>query len=274
MGRTENLIDPPISEGDAEALYTFFEQFLRKDPYDALSFLKSVTLVRRTDLREFVHHFALMRKRLETMLRDTRQRDLLLSYPSTIQRVHQLLWDGQEAYGDTDGSTIMSILGGQAVDYLDQTESFRVDLDSLLADCPAILPDDAVALRDAVSSGAGTFLFALVALADHVFLSLLPHDHPQPTEAVLRTRTFVQSRFGPKFEEQIVEFFVIGGGSLRVIGKRVVVSGTHPIFDPNLGDFGSPASERLLSDFTRGKYRLTLDALRAELPDQQYIVQG
>jgi hypothetical protein len=273
MGRTENLIDPPLTESDAEALYTFFEKFLRKDANDTLSLLKAVTLLRRSDLRENVHHFALMRRRLETMLREPRQRDLLLSYPSTIQRVHQLLWEGQEAYGE-DGSTIQTILGGQAVDYLDQTESFRVDLDSLLADCPSIIPEDAAALESAVAAGYGAFLFALVALADHVFVSLLPYDHPEPTAAVLRTRTYTQERLGDKFEEQIIEFFVIGGGYLRLTGSRVVVCGVHPVFDPVFAEFGKPNTDRLLADFVRGKYRLTLDALRAEMPDHHYFVQG
>src|SRR5687768_200473 len=127
MGRTENLIDPPLTEKDAEVLYTFYEKFLKKDGNDTLSLLKCVTLLRRSDLREYVHNFALMRKRLETMVREPRQRDLLLSYPSTLQRVHELLWEGQEAYGE-DGSTVMTILGSQATDYLDQTEMFRIDL--------------------------------------------------------------------------------------------------------------------------------------------------
>ncbi len=273
MGRTENLIDPPLTEQDADALYTFFEDFLRKDPHDKLSLLKSITLLRRIDLREYVHNFALMRKRLEAMLREMRQRDLLLSYPSTIQRVHQLLWEGQEAYG-VDGSTIQAILGGQATEYLDQTESFRVDLDSLLSDCPSILPDDAEALRNTIAAGSGAFLFALIALADHVFVSLLPYDHPDPTEALRRTRAFVQSAFGEKFEEQIIEFFVIGGGYLRVLGRRVILCGVHPLFDPMFADFGKPRSDRLLADFVQGKYHLTLEALRAEIPEHHYIVQG
>ena len=273
MGRTENLIDPPLTEKDAEALYTFYEKFLRKDGNDTLSLLKCVTLVRRSDIRDYVHNFALMRKRLDALLREPRQRDLLLSYPSTIQRVHQLLWEGQEAYGE-DGSTVMTILGSQATEYLDQTEMFRVDLDSLLADCPMILPEDRSALEDAVASGYGTFLFALIALADQYFVSLLPYDHPQPTEAVLRTRTFLQHRLGAKFDEQIIEFFVIGGGYLRVVGPAVVLCGVHPVFDPTFADLGQPYSDRLFADFVRGKLRLTLDALRGEMPGYQYIVQG
>lgn len=273
MGRTENLIDPPLTEQDAEALYTFFEKFLRKGTHDTLSLLKCVTLLRRTDIREYVHNFALMRKRLETMLREPRQRDLLLSYPSTIQRVHQLLWEGQEVYGE-EGSTVMTILGGQAADYLDQTEMFRVDLDSLLADCPMLLPENRDALEQALSARYGAFLFTLIALADHVFLSLLPHDYPEPTEAILRARTFLQDKLGEKFEEQIVEFFVIGGGYLRILGNQVVVCGVHPLFDPIFDGFGQPNTDRLLTDFIQGKYRLTLDALRAELPGHHYVVQG
>jgi hypothetical protein len=274
MGPTENAIDPPLGEKDSEVLYAFFEGFLDKEVHDSLSLLKSVTLLRRSDLREFVHNFAIMRRRLETMLREPRQRDLLLSYPSTIKRVHELLWENQEAYGDEEGSTMMSILGGQATDYLDQTESFRVDLDTLLADCPALTPDDEAGFAAASAAGHGTFLFTLVALADHVFVSLLPHDHPEPTEAVLRMRNFVQQRFGQKFEEQIVEFFVIGGGYLRVSGERVVLSGAHPVFDPTFDEFEQPTSSRLFADFGRAKFRLTLGALRAELPGRNYVVQG
>ncbi|MBK6428950.1 MAG: hypothetical protein IPF82_22975 [Blastocatellia bacterium] len=273
MGRTENLIDPPLTEADAEALYVFYDEFLGKDGNDTMSFLKSVSLLRRGDLREYVHNFAMMRKRIAVMVKEPRHKDLLLSYPSTIKRVHQLLWEGQEAYGD-EGQTVMTIIGSQAHDYLDQTEMFRVDLDSLLADCPSIIPEDRASLEQALAAGHGAFLFLLVALADHVFVSLLPFDSPHPTEAVLRTRTFLQKAFGTKFEDQIIEFFLIGGGYMRVSDGKIVVCGVHPVFDPVLADFGQPSSDRLLSDFIRGKYRLATNALRSEMPDANVVVQG
>ncbi len=212
MGRTENLIDPPVTENDATLLYVFFEELLAKDVGDRLSFLKCATLLRRTDLREYVHTFALMKKRISSLIPEPRQRDLLLSYPSTIQRVHELLWENQEAYGE-EGNTIMSILSDQAVDYLDQTEMFRVDLDTLLGDCPSLLPDDAAALDDAILAGKGNFLYLLVALADHVFVSLLPYDTEEPTEAILKTRSFLKQQFGERFDDQIIEFFVIGAAT-------------------------------------------------------------
>lgn len=273
MGRTENLIDPPLTEADAEALYVFYEEFLGKDGGDTLSLLKSMSLLRRGDLREYIHNFAMMRRRIAVMVKDSRHKDLLLSYPSTIKRVHQLLWEGQEAYGD-EGQTVMTILGSQAHDYLDQTEMFRVDLDSLLADCPSIIPEDRAALEQAIAAGHGAFLFLLVALADHVFVSLLPFDTPHPSEAVMRTRTFVQQAFGAKFEDQIIEFFLIGGGYMRVTDGKLVVCGVHPVFDPVLADFGQPHSDRLLFDFIRGKYRLTTNAIREELPEVHVVVQG
>lgn len=273
MGRTENLIDPPLTEEDANALFVFYEEFLKKDDHDALSFLKAVTLLRRIDLREYVHSFAVMRKRIEVMLRETRQRDMLLSYPSTLQRVHELLWEGEEAYG-TEGNTVMSILGGQAGDYLDQTEMFRVDLDSLLADCPSLLPGDRKALEAAIAARSGAFLFLLVALADHVFISLLPYDHPLPNESVSVIRNFLVERWGEKFDDQIVEFFPLGGGYLRVLGSRIVLCGVHPVFDPMFEELGKPDSDRLFTDFMHRKFRLSLDTLRAELPKHQFIVQG
>jgi hypothetical protein len=168
----------------------------------------------------------------------------------------------------------MTILGTQASDYLDQTEMFRLDLDSLLANCPPMLPEDVEALKQSVASGTGAYLFLLIALADHFLLTLLPHDHAQPTEAVLRARTFLEQSFGEKAEDQIIEFFVIGGGYLRVAGGRIVVCGVHPVFDPTFSEPGHPETDRLIAEFRRCKFQLALDALRTELPDQSFVVQG
>ena len=274
MGRTENLIDPPLTEKDAKAFRTFHGKFLKKDEGDLLALCKAVSLMRRADLREYVHKVALMHKRLENMIREPRQREMVLTFPSTLQRMHELVWESQEAYGDDDGSTVMTILGTQAADYLDQTEMFRIDLDSLLADCPMLLPDDAEALRSSIQAGVGVYLFLLVSLADHYFCTLLPHDHPQPTAAVLRAREFLQARFGDKFEDQIIEFFVIGGGYARVAGDRVVLAGVHAVFDPIFQDVGEPETDRLLAEFVRAKNLLALQALTVEFPDQQFVVQG
>lgn len=274
MGRTENLIDPPLTEKDAAAFWTFFRSFLRKEGGDPLAFLKAVALLRRADLREHVHKCALLHKRLDTMIREPRQREMVLSFPSTIQRMNELLWESQDAYGDDDGSTVMTILGTQAADYLDQTEMFRIDLDTLLADCPTVLPEDAATLRASISAGVGVHLFLLVALADHVFCTLLPHDHPQPTAALLRAREFLQERFGEKFEDQIIEFFVIGGGYARVASNRVILSGVHAVFDPTFRDVGQPETDRLFCEFVRAKNVLALQALRTELSEQEFAVQG
>jgi hypothetical protein len=268
----ENLIDPPLTEKDAHALHVFYEQFLRKDHHDSLSLLKSVTLVRRADLRKYIHNFSLMRKRLDGVLRGSRHRNLLLSFPSTVQRVHQLVWEGQETYG-AEGSTAINILGGQAAEYLDETEMFRIDLDTLLSDCPSILPEDKAALADSIAAGYGEHLFLLIALADHIFFTLLPYGHARPTEAVLRTHAFVQERFGQKFEDQIIEFFVIGGGHARVAGDLMVLCGIHPVFDPIFAEFGKPESDRLMGEFLRAKFELASAALLAEMPHQRVAVQ-
>jgi hypothetical protein len=273
MGSTQNLIDPPLSEKDATAFHTFYGEFLKKDEGDALALLKSLALLRRSDLREYLHTLVLMRRRIEPLLPEVRKRDLFLSFPSTIQRVHQLLWEGQEAYGQ-DGATVMTILGSQIGDYLDQTEMFRIDLDSLLEDCPSMLPDSELDLAEAIAAGTGSFLFLLIALADHVFTVLLPSDHGQPTEALLKTREFLEKRLGAKFEEQIIEFFVLGGGYVRVAGRRLVLHGAHPLFDPTFSEFTRTGSERLLQGFVRGKYKLAIEAFEAAMPDNEIVVQG
>jgi hypothetical protein len=151
---------------------------------------------------------------------------------------------------------------------------FRIDLDSLLSDCPQMLPEDREALEQSIDAGVGAHLFLLVAVADHVLLTLLPYDYPQPTEALLRARTFLEKRFGEKAEDQIIEFFVIGGGYLRIAGGRVVLCGVHPVFDPVFADPGQPETDRLIAEFRTCKFKMTLDVLRSELPDQRYVIQG
>ena len=56
MGRTENLIDPPLTEMDCKMVHIFHVQFLGKDGSDSLALLKSITLLRRSDLREHIHN--------------------------------------------------------------------------------------------------------------------------------------------------------------------------------------------------------------------------
>jgi hypothetical protein len=129
------------------------------------------------------------------------------------------------------------------------------------------------ALRDSLAAGRGEHLFLLLAIADHLFLTFLPRDHPQPTEAVLRARTFLQERFGEKFEDQIIEFFVIGGGYARVAGDVVILSGAHPVFDPVFAEPGRPETDRLIAEFVRAKFELSLATLRAEAPDWKLAAQ-
>src|SRR5206468_7414147 len=118
----------------------------------------------------------------------------------------------------------------QVNDHLDRTEMFRLDLDSLLGKAPPIIPENKEALAQyfeemASSRSERTFKFAIVILADCAFLSVLPGAERNSTIAIGQVRAFLEKEFGDRFEENLIEFFVVGGGYIRFEGGRILIGG-------------------------------------------------
>lgn len=265
--------DTPLSEQDIAAFDKFFSKFLSKRPDDSMSFLKSLALFRRGDLREAAMAVALLEGMYSSMLPSVKQRDLLLSFPSVITNLHKMVFGFNQSYGGLEGQTVQGYARDQVMGHLDGTEMFRLDLDKALEIFPSILEDDHALLSDFIAEGNSgqpverTYRYIVSILADHPFLVLIPATERNSTQAIGRLRKNVEERLGDKFDEFIIEFFTVGGGFLRWAGDHLHVGGGNPLFDPY---FATPESETIAafkSKFSDHKFMLVRRLIGTEFPN-------
>lgn len=260
--------DTPLSESDLETFNSFYSNFLGKRLEDKLSLLKAMTLVRRGDLRTFVNFTVLFQMRYEALI-PTKQRDLLLSFPSVCKEIYDLVFTCTKNYG-AKGETSTFLTREQVSEHLDRTEMFRLDLDTLLGQSPSIIPAHRALLDAYISKPRPEGLrFILVIMADHTFLGILPEDGSCSTAAAGQIRSFLEERFGETLEENLVEFFVIGGGYMRYEQGRLLVGGRNTVFDPVFSNTSEPFSGLYSGKFLELKFKLVHLILSAELPDLQ-----
>ena len=264
-------IDTPLSETEMESFDKFYRGFLNKKLEDKLSLLKSMLLMRRGDLRHYVQYATLFQKRYESLI-PLKQRDLLLSFPSVTKEIYNLIFSCVETYGDA-GRTVVDLTKEQVRDHLDRTEMFRIDIDSLLTSASAIVPESKEMLAEYFSKKDNTeksFKFCLVIIADHPMISVIPHTENNNTLALARVREYLEESFGERFEENLVEFFVVGGGYIRLEGEKVMVG----IFDPLFADIAKPMSDLYSGRFLTLKYQLAEQILRLEFPDTDFLIRS
>ncbi|MEW6737816.1 MAG: hypothetical protein AB1489_41430 [Acidobacteriota bacterium] len=263
-------LDTPVSEAEMENFDKFYRSLLGKKLEDKLSLVKGLTLVRRGDLRPYVQYAALFQPRYEAVI-PPKQRDLLLSFPSVNKEVYHLIFSCVQSYGGV-GETAVLLTKDQVNDHLDRTEMFRIDLDSLLGELPAILPSNKEMLAEFFEEirnrpSERTFRFNIVTIADHAFLSVVPGTERSSTVTVGQIRTYLEQQFGERFEENLIEFFVVGGGYIRSENNNIIVGGRNMMFDPLFAEIQKPISEMYSSRFVEYKFQLAHQILMAELPE-------
>ncbi len=268
-------VDTPLTESEMENFDKFYRVFLNKKLEDKLSLLKSILLVRRGDLRQYIEYAALFQNRYEGLI-PAKQRDLLLSFPFVCKEVYNLIFSCMETYGEA-GKTVVDLTKEQVSDHLDRTEMFRIDLDTLLGATNAIVPESKQMLEEYfANSNKGSeersFKFCLIILVDHPMVSILPHTERNNTLAIAKVREYLEQTFGERFEENPVEFFVVGGGYIRREGEKIMIGGRSNIFDPLFADINKPLSELYSSQFLTLKYQLVEQILRLEFPDGDFVI--
>ncbi|MBL8152297.1 MAG: hypothetical protein JNN15_20420 [Blastocatellia bacterium] len=254
-----------LTEEDMKAFDIFYREFLGKKPEESVSFLKVASVLTREDLREFVHQVVAKRSEFETMLEKIADRDLLLSFPSTTKNVYELIFDYSQIKTKKE-DVANKWLTQQAKDFLDCTQMFRSELDSLLATLPSMLPRDCDMLRAHIDSGLTMegCDFLLLILADKPFLILL--DSQAPSEVLtLKVELFLKENLAEKYEEQMIEFFVAGGGFLSVKEGRILIGGRSDYADPKIETLESPTLVGFLGLFYNHKFDLTKTILEREV---------
>ncbi|MBI4853881.1 MAG: hypothetical protein HY819_18960 [Acidobacteria bacterium] len=269
------ITDTPLTETEMESFDKFYRGFLNKKLEDKLSLLKSMLLVRRGDLRKYIQYAVLFQNRYEGLI-SVKQRDLLLSFPFVCKEIYNLIFSCMESYGDA-GKTVVDLTKEQVNDHLDRTEMFRIDLDTLLCSTNAIVPESKKMLEEYFSSPNQTpqeksFKFCLVILADHPIISILPHTERNNTLAIAKVREYLEENFGERFEENPVEFFVVGGGYIRREDEKIMIGGRSNIFDPLFDDTTKPLSELYSGRFLAMKYQLVEQILKLEFPDSDFVI--
>ncbi len=254
----------PLEESDLDAFQVFYSDFLGKRREDQLSFLKVAHMLARADLRGYIHRYAMYRVIIGKLLGGKRYRDILLSFPSTAKNIYELIFDYSKVYVES-GETPQRILSQQSVDFLDCTEMFRLDLDGLLSKLCPILPQDKELLFWYIKAGVTLegYKFLLMILADQPFVVLL--DGRATVESALtKLEAYLLENIGDKYEEQLIEFFVIGGGFLRIQNGHITIGGRSLLSDPRIESLKNPRLRQFLEDFYRCKFSVVKDVLETE----------
>ncbi len=275
-GTTEKRLstDTPLSAADIKNFDAFYREFLGKSLDDRLSFLKTMALFRRGDLREYLKTMVVFKGRFEQLIPQIKQRDLFLSFPNAIKNVSELILDFSESYGAEQGLSTIRMAKDQVIDYLDRTEMFRLDIDKEMESLPSMLPEDRRMLDEfltEISRGGAperTFRFVLLVLADHPFLSVLPSHERRSTTAIGKVRQFLEDQLGAERieDEHIVEFFVIGGGYIRDEAGHLLLGGTNVVFDPQFETTDEPEVEQHRHRFHETKFQIAQQVLTTEFP--------
>ncbi|MEW6733566.1 MAG: hypothetical protein AB1489_19715 [Acidobacteriota bacterium] len=254
----------PLGEFDLEAFHLFYHDLLKKRDDDAISLLKVTHMLARDDLRKCIHCCAVQRELLGRMFKEARYRDLLLSFPSTTKNVYELIFDYTRAYPGP-GETPKRWLTEQARDFLDCTEMFRLDLDALLTRVPSMLSGDKQLLQRELVHGnlLEGCKFLLLLLADQPFIVLL-NGREQSGKGLLKIEAFLKEQLGSRLEEQLVEFFLIGGGFLRIENGRLLLGGRSVKVDPIIANPNDRQQLDFLALFHRHKFTLAKGILENE----------
>jgi hypothetical protein len=266
-------LDTPLSENELEVFDRFYREFLNKKMEDKLSLLKGLSIMRRGDLRSYVQYAIMFQKRYENLI-PLKQRDLLLSFPSVNKEVYNLIFSCLQNYG-TAGETVIYLTRDQVSDHLDRTEMFRLDLDSLMSSAPAIIPENKEALEEYFQESSPsnqTYKFAIIILADSAFLSVLPGTERNSTIAIGQVRSYLEKTFKERFEENLIEFFVVGGGYIRCENGCILIGGRSLMFDPLFAEVAKPLSDRYCGQFIDLKFQLAQQILKAEFPKREVII--
>lgn len=267
-------LDTPLSEAELETFDKFYRVFLNKKLEDKLSLLKSMSLVRRGDLRKYVQYAALFQKRYESLI-PLKQRDLLLSFPSVNKEIYNLIFDCVQSYGNA-GETAVVLTKDQVSEHLDRTEMFRIDMDILLTSAAVVLPESHKMLSEyfaesQLAPSNKSFKFVIVILADHAMLTVVPHTEKNASLALGQVRSYLEQKLGDRFEDNLIEFFVVGGGYLRTEGGNIIIGGRSLMFDPLFADANKPLTDLYATQFLNLKYQLAQQLLELEFPQYKII---
>lgn len=279
VGENRSPYDTPLLELDCEVFYEFYFDFLGKTENDKLELLKAITLMRQGQRRAFVHSIMAARRLADTVFPTMEQRELLLTFPSTLPTVWSAMMDYKRDYRGV-GSAPLAPIQDVVSQQLSQVEESREQLKVALKGARSIQPKEKLNLAIAFS-GTGelkqqqrmNYKVLLVALASQPFLCVIPQDSAQSTQALGKLRTYINQMltqlYGRIAESIHVEFFTVGGAYLKRDG-RIEIAGFNPIFDVLFDNPDGPYSSKIINFYRSAKFTKIYEILSEEFPAEGF----
>ena len=111
---SRNTQDTPLTEFDCKIFTEFYYGFLSKTEEEKIDLLKTLTLLRQGQRRPFVHRLMEERALAESLFPSRQERNLLLTFPSTIETVWSIVEDYRRQSGKEEVSNeLRSMVMGQ-----------------------------------------------------------------------------------------------------------------------------------------------------------------
>jgi hypothetical protein len=266
---SRNVHDSPLSERDCEVFTEFYFGFLGKTEDEKVNLLKALTLLRQGQRRSFIHSVVTDRALAENIFPSLEERELLLTYPSTLESLWYLLMEYRQNYGEYD--EVIASMRDWAVERLAEIKQTRDDLNKRLEPLRPIPPKDKFELSMSFANtgrlkpkAQTSYKLLLIILSSRPFLCILSEDSPS-TRGLGKLRSYIDRTLGSALENMQIEFFTVGGGQL-IKSDKVKIVGGDAIFDLVFEDPSLTLSSKIMSQYQNAKFNLMREVMREEFP--------
>ena len=269
---SRNTQDTPLTEFDCKIFTEFYYGFLSKTEEEKIDLLKALTLLRQGQRRPFVHRLMEERALAESLFPSRQERNLLLTFPSTIETVWSIVEDYRRQSGKEEVSNeLRSMVMGQIA----QVEIAGNELNHMLEQLRPIPPKEKFELSITFANtgrlkprALSNYKMLLIVLVDRPFLCILPEDKPS-TMALGKLRSYIDQAFGDELSNLQIEFFTVGGGHLKK-EEKAEIGGSDIIFDVIFDD--QAATTETFQQYNHAKFGLITDILGEEFPNETFVL--
>ncbi len=269
-----------IQEKDAPDFHKVCFELLRTTNQDSVLFLRMLSMYQDKEMHKWISKGAYYKTIIEQLLTDSRYRRLIYTIPSRADSFFRLL-EKMETEARIDPISL-DLIRPQVLDYFGQLNEAYSVTTSRFATCPRVLPQESADILstrfiEKNSNQPSQYPFLLFLVCDHPIIYLDAWDFDEEydlSRAMARIRSEMEMILGrDQMEDPFIEIFILAGGQLAIRPGRIYVYGSHRSCEPAFLEPDKPLSRLILSKFVSSKFALALSILRAQFPDQTFVVQ-
>jgi hypothetical protein len=268
-----NTQDTPLSERDCEIFTDFYFGFLGKSEEEKVNLLKGLTLLRQGQRRQFIHSVINNRGLAENLFPTLEERELLLTFPSTLQMLWQVIIEYRQNFGELEEA--VASMRNWTIERLGEIQKSRDELNRILEPLRPVPPKDKFELSMTFASTGSlkqraqvNYKLLLVILSSRPFICIIPEKSPS-TMALGKLRSYIDRTLGSAPQNVPIEFFTVGGGHLNKSDK-ILIGGKSEIFDPVFEDPTATSSSKVADQYRNTKFNLLREVLKEEFPTEVF----